>query len=67
MRENHRKNIRNLLLSQLPFIANFGTWYLIKAETILYYSNNLVSKLSNLKKARMLMKPLEMKAKLAEK
>ena len=34
MRENHRKKwcvSTQLLLSQLPLIANFQTWYLIKS------------------------------------
>ena len=34
MRENHRKNVdvsTKLLLSQLPLITKFQTWYFIKA------------------------------------
>ena len=66
MRENHRKKwdvSTKLLRSRLPLITNFQAWYLSLDNFVLFCY--LVSKLSNIKKACMLMKPLEMKAYLA--
>ena len=66
MKENHRRNggvYTKLLLSQLPLITNLVPYQSLDNFCSFSY---LVSKLFNLKKAYMLMKPLEMKAKLAE-
>ena len=36
--KNNEGGPTKLLISRLPFIINFKTWYLIKANVLLFYS-----------------------------
>ena len=70
MKESHRKNggvSTKLLLSQLPLNYKFPNLVSNQSLDTFVLFCYLVSKLSNLLKACMLMKSLEMKVKLAEK